>query len=100
MNRLRSVFAFVFAFFLAMFPVSGMTTAHAADPVFCKQYARAALNQVRGGLADPACARGLQGARWSTDFAIHYEWCVGATFEAAAAEREARARQLRACTGR
>ena len=95
-NRLR----FVFAFVLSAFPVCGLTAAQAADPAFCKQYAQAALNQVRGGLANPACAASLQGARWSTDFAVHYEWCVGASFAAAGAERDARTRQLRACTGR
>jgi hypothetical protein len=95
-NRLRSVFALV----LSLFLVSGLTAARAADPAFCKQYAQAALNQVRGGLSNPACAAALQGARWSTDFAVHYEWCVGASFGAAGAERDARTRQMRACTGR
>jgi hypothetical protein len=95
-NRLGSIFALV----LSVFLVCGLTAAHAADPAFCKQYAQAALNQVRSGLANPACAATLQGARWSTDFAVHYEWCVGASFAAAGAERDARTRQLRACTGR
>jgi hypothetical protein len=85
---------------LSIFLASGMTAAHAADPGFCKQYAQAALNQVRGGLADPSCGSGLRGARWSSDFAVHYEWCLGASFGAAGAERAARARQLRACSGR
>ena len=62
-DRLRLTVAFVVSAFL----ISGLTAAHAADPGFCKQYARAALNQVRGGLANPRCAGGLQGARWSTD---------------------------------
>jgi hypothetical protein len=44
----------------------------------------AALNQVRGGLANPRCAGGLQGTRWSSDFAIHYERCLGASFGAPA----------------
>ncbi len=87
------------AFFVSMFAVLGLTAAHAADPAFCKQYARAALNQVRGGLSDPACAPRLQGARWSSDFAVHYEWCLGASFGAAGGERDARTRYLRGCTG-
>jgi hypothetical protein len=90
---------FISAFILSMFPVSGLTAAHAADPAFCKQYARAALNQVRGGLANPACAGGLQGARWSSDFAVHYEWCLGASFGAAGGERDARTHYLRGCNG-
>jgi hypothetical protein len=92
-NRLRSA---VLA--LSMFFVCGLTAAHAADPGFCKQYAQAALTQVRGGLSNPACAGGLQGARWSTDFAVHYEWCLGASFGAAGIERDTRTRYLRGCT--
>jgi hypothetical protein len=71
--------------------------AKAADPGFCRQYARAALIQVRGGLSDPACGRGLQGTRWSSDFAVHYEWCLGASFDAAGGERDARTNYLRGC---
>jgi hypothetical protein len=88
------------AVILSIFLASGMTTTRAADPGFCKQYAQAALNQVRGGLANPACGSGLQGTRWSSDFAIHYQWCLGASFGAAGTERDARTRQLRACSGR
>jgi hypothetical protein len=94
-NRLRSAVALA----LSMFPICGLTTAQAADPGFCKQYARAALTQVRGGLSNPACAGGMQGARWSTDFAVHYEWCLGASLGAAGAERDMRTRYLRGCTG-
>jgi hypothetical protein len=84
---------------LSIFSVAGLSAAHAADPAFCKPYAQAALNQVRGGLSDPACAPRLQGARWSSDFAVHYEWCLGVSLAAASAEREARARYLHACAG-
>ena len=85
---------------LSMFIGCGVTTANAADPGFCRQYAKASLNQVRGGLANPACAGGLQGARWSSDFGVHYEWCLGASFAAAGAERDTRTRLLRGCAGR
>jgi hypothetical protein len=98
-NRLPSTAAF----FLLLFAVStltlGLTSARAADPAFCKPYAHAALNQVRGGLSDPACAPRLQGARWSSEFAVHYEWCLGASPAAADNEREARTRFLRGCAG-
>jgi hypothetical protein len=90
-NRLSSTGALV----LSLFFIAG--TAQAADPGFCKQYAEAALNQVRGGLANPACAGGLQGARWSSDFAVHYQWCLGASFAATGAERDARTQFLRGC---
>jgi hypothetical protein len=88
------------AFLLPVFFISGLTAAHAADPAFCKQYAKAALNQVRGGLANPRCAGGLQGSRWSPDFAVHYEWCLAASFGAAGTERDARTQFLRSCTRR
>jgi hypothetical protein len=84
-----------------MFLALGLTTtAHAADPGFCKPYAQAALTQVRAALATPRCGAGLQGARWSTEFAVHYEWCLGASLDAAAAEKDARTRYLKACTTR
>jgi hypothetical protein len=85
---------------LSILILSGVSTVHAADPGFCKPYTQAALNQVRGGLADDRCAGRLQGARWSTEFAVHYEWCLGASVDAAGAERDARTRFLKACNGR
>lgn len=85
---------------LSIFIVSSVSAADAADPGFCKQYTQAALNQVRGGLANDRCAGSLQGARWSTEFAVHYEWCLGASMDAAGAERDARTRFLKACNGR
>jgi hypothetical protein len=85
---------------LSIFIVLNVSAADAADPGFCKPYTQAALNQVRGGLANDRCAGSLQGARWSTEFAVHYEWCLGASVDAAGAERDARTRFLKACTGR
>ena len=74
-------------FALALAPIP----AGAADPAFCRQYARAALVQARGALASPSCGAGLQGVRWSAEFSAQYEWCLGASPDAAAAERDARA---------
>jgi hypothetical protein len=85
---------------LSIFVVLSVNAAHAADPNFCKQYTQAALNQVRGGLVNPRCAGGLHGARWSTEFSVHYEWCLGASFAAAGTERDERTRLLQACNGR
>jgi hypothetical protein len=85
---------------LSTFPACGVTAANAADPGFCRQYAQASLNQVRGGLSNPACGGGLQGARWSSDFSVHYEWCLGVSYAAAGAERDARTGLLRGCAGR
>src|ERR1700733_10297306 len=47
------------AFLSALLSLILFTEAQAADPVFCRQYAKAALNQVRGGLSNPACAGAL-----------------------------------------
>jgi hypothetical protein len=82
------------------FFISGASTALAADPGFCRSYAQAAINQVRGALSNPACVGGVQGNRWSSDFQVHYEWCLGASFTATGAERDARTRMLRQCAGR
>ena len=100
-NRPAFVAAYVVSILLSslMF-FSSLTAAQAADPGFCRPYAKAALNQVRGGLTDPACAGRLQGARWSTDFAVHYEWCLGVSIAAAGTERDARTQYLKGCAGR
>jgi len=76
---------------------SAATTAQAAPPGFCRDYARAALNQVRGALAIPRCRRGMEGSRWSADFRVHYDWCLGASAEAAAGERAVRTEHIRTC---
>jgi hypothetical protein len=84
---------------LALFALvfTAMTEARAADPAFCRQYSNAALNQVRGGLANPRCAAGLQGSRWSSDFSVHYQWCLGVSYADAGTERDARTKYLRGC---
>ena len=74
--------------------------ARAADPATCRDYATAALRQVRGALNNPPCLPGLQGARWSTDFQVHYNWCLTANYAAMGSERDARTAYLRSCTGR
>jgi hypothetical protein len=86
------------AFAVCALGLGAMSGARAADPAFCRQYSRAALKQVHGGLANPHCAVGLQGARWSTDFSVHYEWCLGVSYADAGGERGARSRYLRACS--
>jgi hypothetical protein len=86
-------------FFLSIVAVA-MNSADAADPGFCRPYAKAALNQVHGGISSPACGGRLHGERWSSEFDVHYEWCLGASVADAAAERDARTRFLRGCAGR
>jgi len=84
---------------LAVFALilSAVTAARAADPAFCRQYSHAALNQVHGALANPRCAAAMQGSRWSTDFSIHYQWCLGVSYADAGVERDARTTYLRGC---
>ena len=74
--------------------------AQAADPASCRDYATAAIRQVRGAVNNPRCLPGLQGARWSADFQVHYNWCLTANYAAMGTERDARTAYLRSCTGR
>jgi hypothetical protein len=78
---------------------TAVSGAQAAPPGFCRGYANAALNQVRAALAIPRCRGGMEGARWSSDFHVHYDWCLGASPGAAAEEREARTIHIRRCRG-
>ncbi len=71
--------------------------AQAADPASCRDYATAAIRQVRGALNNPRCLPGLQGARWSADFQVHYNWCLGASYAAMGSERDARTAYLHGC---
>jgi hypothetical protein len=84
---------------LVVLTVSGISAARAADPAFCRGYTQAALNQVRAGLSNPRCQGGMQGPRWSSDFNVHYQWCLGASFTATGEERDARTNYLRGCRG-
>jgi hypothetical protein len=71
--------------------------AQAANPGFCRDYTSAALRQVRAAYAQPRCAAGIGGPRWSTQGRVHYDWCLGADFAATGAERDARTAYLRSC---
>jgi hypothetical protein len=73
--------------------------AQAADPASCRDYATAAIRQIRGALNNPRCLPGLQGARWSPDSQVHYTWCLTANYAAMGSERDARTAYLRSCTG-
>ena len=73
--------------------------AQAANPGFCRDYAAAAVRQVELARAIPACNRGA-GPRWTTDYRVHFDWCLGAAPGVVVAEREARTNWLRRCRGR
>ncbi|MGA3307732.1 MAG: hypothetical protein ABSD08_03830 [Xanthobacteraceae bacterium] len=74
-------------------------TAQAADPGFCHAYAEAAVNQVRGALANPHCARRIEGTRWAPEARVHFDWCLTQPIPAVEAERAARTEFLRGCRG-
>jgi hypothetical protein len=73
--------------------------AQAAPPDFCRDYAKAAMNQIRAGLANPGCVAGIKGPRWVPDEGIHFQWCLGQPFPMVESERGARTAYLRACRG-
>jgi len=80
---------------LALLPPS----AKAAPPEFCRDYADAAVNQVRAALANPGCVGGARGPRWTPEHRIHFEWCLGQPIPIVESERSARTGFLRACRG-
>ena len=73
-------------------------TAQAANPGFCRDYAAAAVRQVQLARSIPPCNRGA-GPRWTTDYRVHFDWCLGAVPGVVVAERAARTNWLRACRG-
>lgn len=79
--------------------LAATTSAFAANPNFCANYASAAVNQARVALRTPPCAPGAIGARWSPDYRVHYSWCITASPPATAGERAMRTRYLRSCRG-
>ena len=79
--------------------VIAFSAARAAPPDFCRDYAGAAVRQVEAARSIPACNRGV-GPRWTTDYRVHFDWCVGSPPGAVEAERVARTNWLRTCRGR
>jgi hypothetical protein len=68
----------------------------AAGHEACREYATEAVRQVHLMHEHAACNRG-RGPRWSDNWRLHYEWCLGASWEAVVSERDARTNWLRAC---
>ena len=79
-----------------------VSSAQAAGEDFCRDYARAAVRQVRGADMHRRCDWRVDNnpARWSTDWRAHFDWCRGVTREQADAERDARTRTLERCAHR
>ena len=83
----------------AALAVSAPLAAQAAAPGFCRDYATAAVRQVEIARSTPACNRGT-GARWTTDYKVHFDWCLTADPAAVEAERTARTNWIWSCRGR
>ncbi len=66
----------------------------AASHEVCRDYAQAAINQVRL-MNEHRC--GFTTARWSSDWNVHYQWCRGASYEQVGFERDVRTKELRQC---
>lgn len=75
------------------------SAAQAADAGFCRDYAAAAVRQVEVARSNPICDRG-RGPRWTSDYRVHFDWCLGAPYAAVQAERAARTNWIRSCRGR
>jgi hypothetical protein len=73
--------------------------AAAADRDLCRDYAQTALRQVHDGLSAPACRAGLKGDRWSSDYRVHFNWCLRAAIPKVESERGAREGYLFGCGG-
>ena len=76
--------------------LAGVTTAQAAGEKVCEDYAHAAIVQVRIAMEHPRCDR-ASGTRWSPEWRVHYDWCLGASYQQIGAERDARTNWLRSC---
>jgi len=79
--------------------VFAATAASAASPEFCRDYSRAAVNQVRAAMAHPRCDWRMDHnpTRWSTDWRAHFDWCRDVRREQAEDERLARRNTLDHC---
>ncbi len=88
-----------FALSAALLAAAAATSAFAADREFCRDYARAALNQVRAADEHGRCRYRAEDnpTRWSNDYRVHFEWCRQASRDQAEDERQARRRTLDHC---
>jgi hypothetical protein len=71
--------------------------ARAADPDFCRDYARSAIEQVHRAEHIRSCGYLLGSGRFSPDWQAHYNWCLGAHHHEADEERGRRHEELERC---
>ena len=71
----------------------------AAEREFCRDYATAALRQVRVARDIDDCLDrdARESTRWSRDYRVHFDWCRGVSRDAADAERDVRTDRVREC---
>jgi hypothetical protein len=81
----------------AMMMLNAGSGAKAADPGFCRDYAATAVRQFNAAFSVPRCRGGMNGPRWSPEFHIHYDWCLGAPYNAARAEEAGRGNYIYGC---
>jgi len=83
-----------------MVGITAVSGARAADPEFCRDYARVAVEQARRAENTPHCGHLLREARFSTEFRAHFDWCLGAHRREADDERARRHEALERCAFR
>ena len=74
--------------------------ARAADPEFCRDYARAAVEQSERAMNTRGCGHLLHDGRFSTDFRTHFQWCLEAHRHEADEQRSIRHEELERCAFR
>ena len=76
--------------------------AWAADDAFCKDYARAAVNQRHSMDRHRHCEYLIreQPNRWTGDYRAHYDWCRTVKRDKAWEERDTRKHEIERCERR
>jgi hypothetical protein len=87
-----------FAFITVVLTTAATTPgARAADPDFCRDYARSAVEQVHRAEHIRSCGYLLDDGRFSPDWRAHYDWCLNAHHHEANEERARRHEALERC---
>ena len=86
----------------ALLAAASCLPASAADEPFCREYARAAMNQLHSAEKHQRCEHFLrdQPERWTGDYRKHYDWCRTVKRDQASSERNIRKRELERCERR
>ena len=71
--------------------------AQAGDAESCQAYAKAAMEQVSIGRSNPACAKGMDGPRWSPSLRVHFSYCINNPIEVVEGGIGKRNEYLRSC---